>query len=88
MRQPANGREPTSERLAHHRALWQTKPMLRALYEDCYRRLLGHRAPGVPSLEIGGGNGNLRAFRAEIVSSACASSSSRGRGGPPPIARE
>jgi len=69
MRQPAHAREPMSGRLAAHRALWQTKPVLRIVYEDCYRRLLEHCAPGGPVLEIGGGTGNLKAFRADIVSS-------------------
>src|SRR5208282_5339149 len=58
-----------SERLANHRSLWQAKPVLRAVYEDCYRRLLAHLAPGGPSLEIGGGTGNLKAFKSDIVSS-------------------
>lgn len=58
-----------SERLADHRSLWQAKPVLRAVYEDCYRRLMAHCAPGGPSLEIGGGTGNLKAFKRDIVSS-------------------
>jgi hypothetical protein len=88
MRQPAHARQPMSERLAAHRALWQTKPVLRAVYEDCCGRLLEHCAPGGPTLEIGGGTGNRKALRADIVSSARASSSRRRRGGPAPIARE
>jgi hypothetical protein len=75
-----------SERPAGHRALWHTKPIPRAHYEDCYRHPLEHCAPGGPVLEIRGGTGNLKAFRADIVSSARASSSSRGRSGPPSIA--
>ncbi len=39
MRPPAGAGEPASERLALHRALWQTKPLLRAVYADFYRRL-------------------------------------------------
>ena len=44
MRQPAHAREPMSERPAAHRALWQTKPALRMVYEDCYRHLPEHCA--------------------------------------------
>ena len=88
MRQPTHAREPMSERLAAHRALWQTKPVLRMVYEDCYRRLLEHCAPGGPILEIGAAPANSRRTARDIVSSAGTSSSRTRRGGPPPIARE
>lgn len=58
-----------SERLAEHRARWQAKPVLRAVYEDCYRRIVGHCVPGGRTLEIGGGTGNLKAFLPGILSS-------------------
>ncbi|MFI4987752.1 MAG: class I SAM-dependent methyltransferase, partial [Alphaproteobacteria bacterium] len=66
---PAWPPEPLSGRLAAHRALWQAKPGLRAVYEDCYRRIVARCASGGRTLEIGGGTGNLKAYRADIVAS-------------------
>jgi SAM-dependent methyltransferase len=57
-----------SRTLAEHRALWQTKPVLRAVYEDCYRRIVAECVPGGRTLEIGGGTGNLKAFLHGILS--------------------
>lgn len=58
-----------SERLAEHRRRWQAKPVLRAVYEDCYRRIVERLRAGGRTLEIGGGTGNLKAFRADILAS-------------------
>jgi SAM-dependent methyltransferase len=55
-------------RLDGHRAIWQSKPVLRAIYEDLYRRIVGACVPG-RTLEIGGGTGNLKAFAPDVVSS-------------------
>jgi len=57
-----------TDTLAEHRARWQSKPALRAVYEDCYRRIVAHCAPAGRTLEIGGGTGNLKAFLAGILS--------------------
>ncbi|HYB11397.1 MAG TPA: methyltransferase domain-containing protein [Alphaproteobacteria bacterium] len=57
--------EPTLER---HRALWQTKPVLRAVYEDCYQRIAAACASGGRTLEIGGGTGNLKAYLPAFLS--------------------
>lgn len=57
-----------SERLAEHRALWLAKPVLRAVYEDCYRRIVAECDAGGRTLEIGGGTGNLKAFLPGILS--------------------
>lgn len=54
------------EVLAEHHAVWQTKPVLRALYTDYYRRIVAQARPG-RTLEIGGGIGNLKAFMQDIV---------------------
>src|ERR1700704_5708617 len=51
----------------HYRDRWKSKAVLRAIYEDYYRRILEQCAPG-RSLEIGGGSGNLKEYRAEVVS--------------------
>ena len=47
--------------LLEYREVWQRKPVLRAVYEDIYRRILESCAPG-PILEIGGGCGNFKSF--------------------------
>lgn len=57
-----------TDRLAEHRVRWQAKPALRAVYEDCYRRIIAHCAPGGRTVEIGGGTGNLKAFQPGILS--------------------
>lgn len=53
--------------LREHRALWQAKPALRAVYHDCYRRMAAAARPGL-SLEIGGGSGNFKGFAANVIS--------------------
>jgi SAM-dependent methyltransferase len=45
--------------IERHRAVWQAKPSLRAVYADYHRRIRSQLVPG-PVLEIGGGSGNLR----------------------------
>lgn len=54
-------------RLIQHRSAWRHKPALRAVYEDCYRRIAASCQPGA-SLEIGGGTGSFKAFAPEVVS--------------------
>lgn len=53
--------------LNEHRIVWQDKPALRAIYTDFYRRIVAACRPG-PSLEIGGGSGNLKDFASEVIS--------------------
>ena len=55
-------------RLESHRAVWQSKPVLRSIYEELYGRITRACGPG-PTLEIGGGTGNLKAFMRDVVSS-------------------
>ena len=50
-----------------YRAIWQRKPVLRAVYGDIYRRIGQCRRPG-RVLEIGGGSGNLKEFMQDVVS--------------------
>jgi len=52
---------------ADYRAIWQSKPVLRAVYRDWYARIAALCAPG-RTLEIGGGSGNLKAFAPDVVS--------------------
>jgi SAM-dependent methyltransferase len=52
----------------HNRQQWLRKPSLRAVYEDLYCRIGKSLKPGL-TLEIGGGSGNLKALRREVISS-------------------
>ncbi len=61
MSRPAAG-----ETLGEHYALWQSKPVLRVVYEDCYARILQQTRPG-PLLEVGGGVGNLKRHHEGVV---------------------
>ncbi len=47
--------------LAGDRMAWETKPALREVYRDCYRRMVAACRPG-RTLEVGGGIGNLKEF--------------------------
>jgi SAM-dependent methyltransferase len=51
-----------------YRDIWNSKPSLRAVYGDIYRRILAAAAPGLV-LEIGGGSGNLKQTAPHVVSS-------------------
>lgn len=62
------GAAAAQEVLEAHRKIWKGKPVLRAVYEDYYRRISEACVPG-RTLEVGGGTGNLREFRGDIVSS-------------------
>jgi SAM-dependent methyltransferase len=52
---------------AYYRDRWKSKPVLRAIYTDYYRRIVGECMPG-RSLEIGGGSGNLKEYMSDVVS--------------------
>ena len=56
-----------SHALDQHRTLWETKPVLRAVYEDCYRRIIAACLRGGRTLEIGGGIGNLKTYLPDIL---------------------
>ena len=45
----------TAEVLAEHRAIWETKPVLRAVYSNYYRKIVSWCREG-KSLEVGGGS--------------------------------
>jgi SAM-dependent methyltransferase len=57
----------TQQILEDHRQLWKEKPVLRAIYADFYRRILGACRPG-RSLEVGGGFGNLKEYASNVIS--------------------
>jgi len=54
-------------RPASYRARWESKPVLRAIYTDYYRRMVEACQPG-RTLEIGAGSGNLKSFLPDVVS--------------------
>ena len=53
--------------LGAYRARWQEKPVLRAVYEDMYRRMAAACVAG-PTLEVGGGAGNFKDYAPGVVS--------------------
>lgn len=52
---------------AAYRATWEAKPVLRAIYADCHRRMAAWCRPG-RTLEVGGGAGGFKAFRPHVIS--------------------
>lgn len=54
--------------LEGYRGIWDTKPVLRFVYEDFYDRIATRILPGL-TLEIGGGIGNLRRHLDQVISS-------------------
>ena len=54
------------EILCRHQAVWQDKPVLRALYRGWYEEIASYLQPG-RTLEVGGGTGNLKEFAPEVI---------------------
>jgi SAM-dependent methyltransferase len=52
---------------ADYRAVWDSKPVLRLIYHDLYRRLAKACRPG-KTLEIGSGSGNLKRELENVIS--------------------
>jgi len=52
--------------LEQYREIWQTKPVLRAIYRDYYHRIKQWIQPGL-TLEIGAGTGNLKEILGDVV---------------------
>jgi SAM-dependent methyltransferase len=52
---------------AEYRAIWESKPVLRAVYQSWYERIVGACRVG-RTLEIGGGSGNLKTYAPDVVS--------------------
>ena len=57
----------TQEILERQHGTWQNKPVLRAIYEDYYERIVGACVPDA-TLEIGGGSGNLKQYLDDVIS--------------------
>jgi SAM-dependent methyltransferase len=53
-------------KLMTDRAIWERKPVLRAIYNDFYNRIIAACVPGV-TIEIGGGVGNLKERLADVI---------------------
>jgi len=56
----------STEILNQHKIIWQEKPVLRAVYQDYYHRILKELHPG-KTLEVGGGTGNLKQYLTHVV---------------------
>lgn len=57
----------STEILQDHREIWQKKPVLKAIYQDFYDRIINHTVSGT-TLEIGGGTGNLKEYLPHVIS--------------------
>jgi SAM-dependent methyltransferase len=57
-----------SEELSHYREIWDRKAVLRLVYDDMFQRIADCAIDG-PTLELGGGVGNLKAKIPSLISS-------------------
>jgi SAM-dependent methyltransferase len=57
---------PACEPLEDYRGLWESKPVLRVVYDDFYDRIVAACREGV-TIEIGGGIGNLKQRLPHVV---------------------
>src|SRR5215469_12547132 len=55
-----------TETLHDYRDVWERKPVLRTIYEDFYERIVAACVGGL-TIEIGGGIGNLKRRRPEVI---------------------
>jgi SAM-dependent methyltransferase len=53
--------------LTGYRNIWESKPVLRAIYHRLYERVANVAVPG-ETLEVGGGSGNLKSYMEGVVS--------------------
>jgi SAM-dependent methyltransferase len=56
------------ERIAEQARQWRSKPVLRRIYGDLYRRMASACVPG-RTLEVGGGSGGFKEFAPDCISS-------------------
>jgi SAM-dependent methyltransferase len=54
--------------LEDYRYVWQTKPVLRAVYTHYYREIVARCRAG-RTLEVGSGSGNLKSYVADVITS-------------------
>jgi SAM-dependent methyltransferase len=62
--------QPTSslDPLTGYRSVWDRKPVLRVVYDDLFQRIADRCLPG-PTLEVGGGSGNLKEKLPQVIAS-------------------
>jgi len=60
-------RSSADQRHRSHRDIWSSKPVLREVYGDLYRRVASNCVSGM-TVEVGGGSGNFKEFRPDVVS--------------------
>lgn len=58
---------PASDCLLTHRQIWQTKPAVREIYFDYFKRIKSFLVEG-PTLEIGCGTGNFKEYYQDVIS--------------------
>jgi SAM-dependent methyltransferase len=58
---------PRNRLINDHRTIWGTKPVLRAIYADYHKRIAAQCISG-PTLEIGGGGGEMNLIIPDIIS--------------------
>ena len=56
-----------AEELANQRAAWERKPALRSVYTTWYRRIRDELSAHEPTVEIGSGSGNFKAFAPGVI---------------------
>lgn len=58
------------KQLFRHRQIWERKPVLRRVYqEEFFARLLEHRHPNGPGIEVGAGPGFFKQFAPAVLAS-------------------
>lgn len=56
--------------LSRHRRTWESKKILRVIYEDWYKKIIGDlNKEGGRTVELGSGSGNFKEYLPEIISS-------------------
>jgi SAM-dependent methyltransferase len=54
--------------LQKHRRVWDEKKILRIIYSEWYRQILGDLSPTAsPTLELGAGGGNFKEFKPDVI---------------------
>lgn len=56
-----------ADELREQRAAWERKPSLQAVYHGWYRQIVSRLAPMEPTIEIGSGCGNFKAFCPAVI---------------------
>jgi SAM-dependent methyltransferase len=57
-----------SDALSQYRSVWERKPVLRAVYQDMFERIMASLGPG-PTLDVGAGIGKLKQRLPDLIAS-------------------